>query len=256
LSFSENIGNDFQFNDGIEYDLTVEEVGQIRSLQIVNSGFGYIARPNVSLKVMDVYTDNLTRVFSADQEFTVFQGADISTSTFRANIDMGYASSVNQSGSSNATIRLYEYDGVLSTALPLKISQTGDHLNLISSLIYGNGLAKANLLFIDGTTTYPGFYLNTDGFLSADKRLQDNYKYHNFSYVLESDKQLREYNLTIKNIAHPAGSKLIAHKRISDVFTVRPSISHGFSISEDGYILAENNDYITAEDGVSFLSQE
>lgn len=246
----------YLFNDGVEYDLTVEEVGQIRSLEIVNSGFGYVARPNVSLKVMDVYTDNLTRVFSADQEFTVFQGADLSTSTFRANIDMGYVSSISQAGSANATIRLYEYDGVVNVAAPLKITQTGDHLNLLGSLIYGNGLAKANLLFIDGTTTYPGFYLNTDGFLSADKKLQDNYKYHNFSYVLESDKQLREYNQTIKNTAHPAGSKLIAHKRISDVFSFRPSVSHGFAIAEKGYILAEDGSYITAEDGVSYLSQE
>lgn len=246
----------YLFNDGIEYDLTVEEVGKILSLEIINSGFGYIARPNVSLKVMDVYTDNLTRVFSSDQELFVYQGADLSTSTFRANVDIGYVSSINQSGSSNATIRLYEYDGVLNTTAPLIISQTGDHLNLIGSLTYGNGLAKANLLFIDGTTTYPGFYLNTDGFLSADKKLQDGYKYHNYSYVLESDKQLSEYNQTVKNIAHPSGAKLIAHKRISDVFQVKTSVSHGFSISESGYILAESGDYIATEDGAGYLSQD
>lgn len=246
----------YLFSDGVEYDLTVEEVGKIRQLRITNSGFGYIAKPNVSLKVLDAYTDNLNRVFSADQELTVYQGSTLSSSTFRANIDMGYASSINQSGSSNATIRLYEYDGILEVSQPLVITETGDHLNLIGSLIYGNGLARANLLFIDGTTTYQGFYLNTDGFLSADKRLQDRYKYHNFSYVLESEKQLREYNQTVKNIVHPSGAKLIAHKRISDVFAFRPSVSHGFSIAEKGYILAEDGSYIRLEDSSDYLSQE
>ncbi len=246
----------YLFNDGVEYDLTVEEVGKIRKLQIVNSGFGYIAKPNVSLKVMDVYTDNLTRVFSIDQDLTAFQGSSLSSATFRANVDIGYISSINQAGSSNATFRLYEYTGILDTGLPLRVLETGDHLNLLGSKIYGNGLAKANLLFIDGTTTYPGHYLNTDGFLSADKKLQDRYKYHNFSYVLESDKQLREYNQTIKNIVHPSGSQLIAHKRISDVFTFKSSISHSFAMTERGYILLEDDSFILLEDESGYLSRE
>lgn len=241
----------YLFNDGVEYDLSVEEVGQILSLRVTNQGFGYISRPSASLKVLDVYTDNLTRVFSIDQELTVYQGADPASATFTSNVDVGYVSSINQAGSANATIRLYEYNGILNLSSPLIIAQTGDHLNLIGSKIYGNGLAKANLRFIDGTTTYSGFYLNTDGFLSSDKKLQDRYKYHNFSYVLESDMQLDAYNQTIKNIVHPAGSQLIAYKRIADTFTVKPTISHGFSRTDRDLLLYENLDFVLLEDSPS-----
>lgn len=245
----------YLFNDGVEYRMIVDSVGKILELELTNSGFGYINEPNVSLRVMDVYTDNLTSVFSKDQELTVYQGTDIPSSTFRANVDIGYVSSINQSGAEVATIRLYEYNGVIDTLQPLKFLQSDVHLNLIGSLTYGNGLAKANLRFIDGTVTYPGFYLNNDGFLSSDKKLQDGYKYHNFSYVLESDKQLREYDQTIKNIAHPAGTQLIAHTQISDVFSFESNISHGDRISESGRIITEAGDYITAEDG-NYLIQE
>ena len=57
---------------------------------------------------------------------------------------------------------------------------------------------------------FNGFYLNTDGFASADKVLQDGKIYHNFAYVVESEKNLVDYETTIKNIAHPAGMSLIA----------------------------------------------
>jgi len=81
-------------------------------------------------------------------------------------------------------------------------------------MYYGNGRARANAQFANGLIEFNGFFLNTDGFPSADKVLQDNTIYHNFSYVIQAEKDLIEYENTIKNISHPAGMSLTA-KRIA-----------------------------------------
>ena len=58
-----------------------------------------------------------------------------------------------------------------------------------------------------GTLIYPGYYLNSDGQPSSDKKLQDNYFYQDFSYVILSGlTQSRWYDIIQKAI-HPAGLK-------------------------------------------------
>jgi hypothetical protein len=225
----------YGFNDGAEASLTVDEVGSITELSMTNLGFGYIAKPNVSLKVMDIYVSNLSFSFSPDQSLTIYQGSSLSTATFTANVDISYISEINQSGSSNAIIRVYDYNGTLETPSEssyIVINETSQRLKTnLGSYIYGNGYAKANLVFVDGTLTYPGYFLNTDGFLSADKKLQDKNKYHNFSYILESEKQYKDYRETLHNIVHPIGTELLAYNRISDIFDNRNIISHQNTIT-------------------------
>ena len=231
----------YGFNDGAAATITVDEVGAIQKIKTTNVGFGYTSKPNVSLKVMDVYVGNLSFAFSTDQVLSVYQGPDIANATFTGIIDLGYASENNQAGSSNATIRVYDYNGTFNVARSLMITQTNEALSSLGNRVYGNGFAKANLVFIDGTVTYPGFFLNTDGFVSADKKLQDKNKYHNFSYVLESTKQLNEFNRTLFNIVHPIGSELIAHTRIDDVFDQRNIISYTNAISVSSNTAAINS---------------
>jgi hypothetical protein len=46
--------------------------------------------------------------------------------------------------------------------------------------------------------------------VSADKVLQDDTIYHNFSYVVQSEKNLVDFETPIKNIVHPSGLELIS----------------------------------------------
>jgi len=57
-------------------------------------------------------------------------------------------------------------------------------------------------------TTYPGSWQGTDGFLSSDKYLQDNYFYQEFSYQIKSTRSLIDYEKIATNLVHPAGTKL------------------------------------------------
>jgi hypothetical protein len=53
-----------------------------------------------------------------------------------------------------------------------------------------------------------GFWLGTKGFLDSDKYIQDSYYYQEYSYVIQSSKQLDKYRQILKDIFHPAGNEL------------------------------------------------
>lgn len=56
-----------------------------------------------------------------------------------------------------------------------------------------------------------GFYKNDQGQLSNQEiKLQDNYFYQAFSYLVETTKDIREYK-NILNITHPAGTKMFSN---------------------------------------------
>ena len=72
----------------------------------------------------------------------------------------------------------------------------------------GDGTATANATILEGVFTYPGRYLNDDGFLSSYNFLQDRDYYQNFSYVLRLKESISSYRKAVKQLVHPAGMKL------------------------------------------------
>ena len=62
--------------------------------------------------------------------------------------------------------------------------------------------------FVTDMVTYPGGWIGTDGFLSSNKYLQDNYFYQEYSYQIRSSHSLSEYESVATQLVHPAGTKL------------------------------------------------
>lgn len=58
----------------------------------------------------------------------------------------------------------------------------------------------------NGTTVYPGKYTSTNGFLSWDRVMQDNYYYQEYSYVIKSALDTAKYSEVLKKLAHPSGT--------------------------------------------------
>jgi len=87
-------------------------------------------------------------------------------------------------------------------------------LNLTQS---GDGTATANATVIEGVFTYPGRYLNDDGFLSSYNFLQDRDYYQNFSYVLRLKASIEEYRQALRGLIHPAGMKMFGTYIIEDM---------------------------------------
>jgi len=85
-----------------------------------------------------------------------------------------------------------------------KSTDTGIHIDFTSE---GDGNAAAALGY-GSTSEYPGYWINEDGHLSSNKKLQDNYFYQDFSYVIKVSKPITEWIGAIKNIIHPLGTKV------------------------------------------------
>ena len=75
--------------------------------------------------------------------------------------------------------------------------------------------AGAGLPVPSGIVKYPGRYIDTKGFLSWNNRLQDNYYYQEFSYVIRVARALDKYREVIKSLVHPVGTKMFGHYVIS-----------------------------------------
>ena len=65
-----------------------------------------------------------------------------------------------------------------------------------------------------GLTIYPGKYIDTKGFLSWNNRLQDNYYYQEFSYVIRVSELVDKYRNIIKSLVHPSGTKMFGDYKI------------------------------------------
>lgn len=228
-------------SDGEELVAETGDIGRIQNFRLINRGFAYESTPNVSLKIVDILTDNLPAASIVIAGDSVWQGDSTNANaTFKGLVDSSY-----RFDSTNTIIRVFDYNGSLNTALPLQINTSTVNVTVNISTqnatvsyqdiydasereyphFYGDGKAKANAEFLRGLIKYDGFYLNTDGFLSADKKLQDKDYYHNFSYEIESEKSLDDYKETVYRAAHPAGmhlrSKYVVKDTKQDIVTLK-----------------------------------
>jgi hypothetical protein len=212
----------YLFGDGVENTVGTNAIGRIRNLRLVYRGFDYVATPNVNLKIVDTIINPIPEAQNFTEGEYIYQGPSLATSTFKAN--------VKQYIRSTGLLRLYNFSGIIDTTVDL-LTQNSVYANVNTSanvpaplqyppavvatglpnpMYYGDGRARANALFANGLIEFDGFYLNTDGFPSSDKRLQDAKLYHNFSYIVQSDRSLVEFETPLKNIVHPAGMSVIS----------------------------------------------
>jgi hypothetical protein len=212
----------YLFGDGEEHTIETSAVGRIRDIRLIYRGYDYTATPNVSLKIVDTIINPIPEANTFTETEIIYQGASLATSTFRANVksydaNTGLLRLYDFSGAINKTIDLITANGVycnVNTAAnvpaPAQYPSIVIATGLPNPMYYGNGRAKANAQFANGLIEFNGFFLNTDGFVSADKVLQDDTIYHNFSYVVQSEKNLVDFETPIKNIVHPSGLELIS----------------------------------------------
>jgi hypothetical protein len=231
--------------DGEDLTANASSLGAIIDFNLVNRGSDYVSTPNVSLKIYDLsVTGNTTNISSIQENDFVYQGTP-SAQTFTGIVD-----SVLES---NSIIRVFNYSGtpVGGDVVVTRTDFTGTVINVHNSGIiiatanvsgkqypyrYGNGRARANAEFLNGLIRYNGFYLNTDGHISSDKRLQDDDRYHNFSYALSSEESFDTYRKTIFDVVHPTGTKLLPIHVIPEDYKAEANVS----LNQDALITTDN----------------
>jgi hypothetical protein len=219
----------YGFGQGANVTLGVSQIGQILDFNLVNRGFDYIAAPNVSLRIQDVTINPLALNQVPANDVIIYQGTSANSATYTAYVD-----SLN---STTNVLRLYNYRGGINVFANLVMTLSDNQVinatinTAVSNnvITYGNGLAKANAIFLNGLIQYPGFYLNTDGFLSADQYLQDANTYHNYSYQIIVEKALADYKSVLMKIAHPAGMSMLGIYVVPAVASAYPAPSSNVS---------------------------
>ena len=94
--------------------------------------------------------------------------------------------------------------------------------NFISGTYSGIGVSIA----LSYVNEYPGYYAASDGFLSDVNRLQDNFFYQQFSYVIRIDEQLNAYRDVVERLLHPAGMKLFGEFELTNKIDIRAAIRY------------------------------
>lgn len=205
--------------DGEALSTSVSKPGEIESIKLIRSGEDYVSQPNTSLKVVDFLVTRSGIVNETPPKGSfVYQSITEDKNDYQF---YGYFDKLITNGETY-TLRLYNYVGnidVSETAKPLRIDSNIEYYGFVIQNItdgkytngtrfYGDGTARANAEFLSGTTFGVGKYLNSDGFLSADKVLESDI-YNDFTYFITAKQEFAKYKELIYNVIHPAGTQVI-----------------------------------------------
>ena len=199
---SSTLSSGLNFSNNVTYS--------VNAITLVNPGSGYTTLPTISIIDDDVSPRNLddgyggilgrNAVVTTNNFPGVIKSVTIRTrgANFNRN-EVGYLLNVTQ-GNSFYTV-----------------NATGSFVNGSPTTTYV--LQKRTY---DGThtpqpiglTIYPGKYIDTKGFLSWNNRLQDNYYYQEFSYVIRVSELVDKYRNIIRSLVHPSGTKMFGDYKI------------------------------------------
>ena len=82
-----------------------------------------------------------------------------------------------------------------------------ESLTIVNENLAGTSNATGTFS-VTGLQTLPGYYKDTSGWLSSNRRLQDNYYWQEFSYEVQSTQFLSKYKEIVNKILHPSGTRL------------------------------------------------
>ena len=206
----------------------IQELGILGKMKINNAGLNYA---NGDMIVFDNVAGGYGTGASAN--VTVNANGSIIKTTFKLvpgfqiggqGYDQNYLpqvripSSASGTGANIAVTALLGYGEILTPVSDtlgaikaLTIVSGGSRYDTVPTInltSIGDGTAQANVTIVTGTYTYPGRYLNDDGFLSAYNFLEDRDYYQNFSYVIRMNQSIDTYRKYLKDLLHPAGMKL------------------------------------------------
>lgn len=260
---------------------TVEN-GQITAINVTDGGSGYSGDITVSFDISDIRTfivlrdeagtaanakaylgRTLTSVVSG-----TYSGSDAGFSVgdvFTINEDgsdgkpyalPGYfAEDFNTAASNGAIIRVDTVDQFNKPTKWVIVNSGSGYTNQISTIQIESKTGV--LLDIVLTTGYlynnEGKYKDDRGKLSDVNRIQDNFKYQKYSYIVKSSRPQNEWVTSYKKLLHPAGMEVFGDLIISNNVNFSPFIE----VQSDGINLQifKFEDLVAQTDSVSLVVQ-
>lgn len=107
----------------------------------------------------------------------------------------------------------------------ISISAAGEAYSKFDTLLLFNSNASVNAIatpVVGGFRTYEGKYIDTRGWLSWNNKLQDNYYYQEFSYVIKTKQPLDKYKSTVLDTVHPTGLQMFGEVQVQSTIDAAP----------------------------------
>jgi hypothetical protein len=203
----------------------------INAITLINPGRGY----STTLPTITI-VDDFIRRFNLSDGYGNIHGNNAVIATDNATGTISKLRLITAGSNFNK----YDESTILNTTqsnAAIVQSQSSSFANGAASTRYlnrkktfsGLGLAKPS-----GFISFPGRYIDTKGFLSWNNKLQDNFYYQEFSYVVRVSEMLNKYRDVVKTLVHPAGAKLFGDYVISSTIPIdlavideAPSVARG-----------------------------
>ena len=231
-------------------------VGSINAISILSPGRNYASIPTITVIDQDVASQNI-----AGQNGK-FQGKD---AVIVPNFAPGAITEIEvTSNAEDADFILGETVDIINTrtgvsdTITLDTSTVGIPRHILSTVKNGT----SSVLTVTGIQKLAGRYLGTKGFLSWNNRIQDNYYYQEFSYVLKSPNLVDAYRDVVQNVLHVAGTKMFGTYEIVSQPNMQISVASSVSeiIYESNFLafsLEDNSGYLRIENPISrFLFED
>ena len=203
---------------GATFNMTVNRIGAITSINILDYGEDYISVPLVSFVVEDIAVSGVNIFDLPSNQDIVYQGANTQFSTYQGYVDSIELLQPNANTlNSIYRIRVYNYSGTFNPAKLLNDNNLSYSMTISTGfanygangvIIYGDGTARGTAKFLNGLVIGQGTYITTQGQLSAFSVLQSP-DYNSFTYRLTVEKEIAKYRDILLNLLHPTGTHVI-----------------------------------------------
>jgi hypothetical protein len=242
---------------GAEFEVSVDRVGSITSISLLETGEDYIAAPNVSLKVQDIVVSNVIVSNLPQAGDIVYQGTSNTNFTYQSTVsDIELLVPYSDPIQSLWRLRTFNYNSlpvfgskikVDNKTIVMDMSNKYPTFNVLTRfdssgvITYGDGTAKANASFLNGLVISQGQYLDTTGQPSSFDVLQDE-NYNNYTYQITLEKEIDKYRTTLLNLVHPTGMKVIGRYALKSNSDIDLTTDSGFANSHTLYYNTQTND--------------
>ena len=195
------------------------DIFSINAVSITNPGYGYTTLPTVT-----IVDNTITRLNISDTYGKIIGNNCVVV----ANTAPGTATkiTINEPGANFSKSGVASITNITKTTDSITDSYTGSRVNGAANTKYTirkKSFDSTASIKPSGFIVFPGRYIDTKGFLSWNNKLQDNYYYQEFSYVVRLTETVDKYKEIVKSLLHPAGTIMFGDYIIDSKITLNPT---------------------------------
>ena len=198
---------------------STSDIFSINAIAITNPGYGYTTLPTIRIKDNTITQLNISDTYGNILGNNCVVVANTAPGTITKITINDPGANFSKSGVATITNLTKGVGSTTDIYTGSRVSGAANTKYTIRKKSFDStGTAKPS-----GFIVFPGRYVDTKGFLSWNNKLQDNYYYQEFSYVLRLTETVDKYKDIVKSLLHPAGTIMFGDYVVNSKITVDPT---------------------------------